>query len=1156
MLRGQRTRQRNVGRHGWNENSPDEVDDQITEEEPPKKIQKKHEASPKKKARERKKSLEPATPTGTGNAVDRSLDLKGLSLDQSVQQGDGLVALAVKEWAKRYKEDRSSAVAEVLSLLNVFCGCPVNVTVEQVREGDTDSLVKSLVDMVVDDGGEDIFVGSAKEKRALRSNFLEFWDQLAREAFAMGVVSDRYLVDKILDHVVGLSGAIVRNFRQVATLAGVQLCTSFIKCCLSLESSLEISRKQLSAEIRKKNKSNGSSISSLEKAIEEMQKKLSGIQFYLKDTYTRIFAVRYRDRDEVTRSTCVEGLGRWIKLYPKEYLKDEYVKYLGWSVTDKDAGVRCCAIDALCALFEDEENFTSLELFTSNFKDRFVELIMDVDNHVSAKAVQMLTKLIQLEALEAEEVSPVYDLMLEESAPLRKAASHLVHAVLVQNIASYSKKSCDSKQGDDTKLDAELECIVDLLVEHGNDSTVASYFVDGLFEKCESMVQWDKMSSALLCDDESRKMSEEQATAMLSLMAACAKKATGIQLVGKEFGQKKSAAKNQKEIWNSNKEALTASMIKSLPNIIRKYQVDVEKIPPMMHVVQTLNLDMFSLKRQEKTFYSLLNLVKESLLKHSAVDSISACVGALLYCAKEAPGDLKSECTQVVTECSVDLLNKLAKHSDELLAMKDEELHVDEPDVFAFYASMVRLYEFQHQGYDLCALEEAACCFAKLSKVLLDAAEGRPYMDQITQYLVVNIHDQLLWRLRGLRAESAEIKLMNALKSDCELFIASLESLLGSDASAELKDTCYRALTDILLIFSLEKHRGSFLEPMGIQPLEGTMKVVWRHCLSVLQKHRAQESAEVELSNEDVRECTETMLACTRLLVFDAVVDQDWLLVESLRSLSWVSQAAEDAIKHMCQALKRTNPARLWSACFGALEASFDEFRTSSKKEKKGKKEELAHLTQFVNTQYRTFGSGKPSVFEVMKRGIEFASSEGTSRIEYLEHALVSFASKVSPTEAKDLLPVMEQCVDGTDPSSNSKAWKSFVALKEYLVEKSLEAVNAPTALNQNTDTPQPRKISFADEHIASPVDVRSGGEYSGPNKEGSQPSSAQGSGSKLPRLSSAHRRLEMPSESLEIVGEEEQPMQHESSKRNLEDVETDEDPPEPPPQHRRRRIR
>ena len=1132
------------------------MEDEIDEEEPPRKIRKEQGASPKKKkSKEGKKSLEPTTPNGAGKPTDRSIELRGLSLDEAVQQGDGLVELAVKEWAKRYRENRSSAVAEVLSLVNVFCGCPAKVTVEQVREGDTDSLVKNLVDMVVEDGGEDLFVGSAKEKRALRSNFLEFWDQLARQAFAMGVVSDRYLVDKILDHVVGMSGAIVRNFRQVATLAGVQLCTSFIKCCLSLENSLEISRKQFNAEVRKKNKSNSSSISSLEKTIEELQKKLSGIQFYLKDTYTRIFAVRYRDRDEVTRSTCVEGLGHWIKLYPKEYLKDEYVKYLGWSVTDKDAGVRSCALDALSALFEDEENFTSLELFTSNFKDRFVELIMDVDNQVSAKAVQMLTRLIQLEALEAEEVSPVYDLLLEESAPLRKAASHLVHAVLVQNVAATTSKHGKGKDEGDGSVNAELKCIVDLLVEQGNDSTVATYFVDGLFEKCESMVQWDTMSAALLCEDESTKFTEEQATAMLFLMAACARKATGIQLVGKEAGQRKSAAKNQKESWRSNKEALTVSMIKNLPNIIRQHQVDVEKIPPMMQVLQTLDLDMFSLKRQGKVFYTLINLAKESLLKHTAVDSISACVGALLYCMREAPGDLKSECTQLVAECSVDLLSKVTKYSDELLAMKDEELHVDEPGVFAFYSSTVRLYELQHQGYNLHAMEEAKCCFDKLGKVLLDAAEGRPYMDQITQYVVVNILDQLLWRLRGMSLESAESRSMNNLKSDCEQFIASLESILGSNASLDLKDTCYRALTDVLLLFSIEKHRGTFLEPVGTQPLECTVKAVWKHCLSALERHRSQVSAEEEVSIEDIQKCTESLLACTRLLVFDAVLDQDWLLVETLRSLTWVTQAAEDVIKHICQAMKRTNPDRLWSACFGALEAAFDDYQSCSKKEKKRKKEELAHLIHFVNTQYRTFGTSKPSIFKVLDRGIKFAVSDGTRRVEYLEHALVYFASKVLPTEAKDLLQVMEQCVEGRDPSPNSKAWKSFIALKEYLVEKSQEAANAPAALENNTDTPQPRKISFANEYTASPADTRSEQEHDAFDKEVRQ-HPVQESGSKRPSLSLAHRKLEMPSESLDTAADEEQPSHFEVSKRLHEDAGSEEDPPEPAPRHRRRRIR
>ena len=47
------------------------------------------------------------------------------------------------------------------------------------------------------------------------------------------------------------------------------------------------------------------------------------------------------------RSLCVQWLGLWIEMYHEKFLEDKYLKYIGWLLNDKDAGVRKAAVEVV-----------------------------------------------------------------------------------------------------------------------------------------------------------------------------------------------------------------------------------------------------------------------------------------------------------------------------------------------------------------------------------------------------------------------------------------------------------------------------------------------------------------------------------------------------------------------------------------------------------------------------------------------------------------------------------------------------------------------------------------------------------------------------------------------------------------------------------------
>lgn len=51
-----------------------------------------------------------------------------------------------------------------------------------------------------------------------------------------------------------------------------------------------------------------------------------------------VFVNRYRDADSVIRAECISALGSWMKLDPDYWIDGDYLRYIGWVLSDE---VRC-----------------------------------------------------------------------------------------------------------------------------------------------------------------------------------------------------------------------------------------------------------------------------------------------------------------------------------------------------------------------------------------------------------------------------------------------------------------------------------------------------------------------------------------------------------------------------------------------------------------------------------------------------------------------------------------------------------------------------------------------------------------------------------------------------------------------------------------------
>ncbi|AFN82849.1 cohesin [Encephalitozoon romaleae SJ-2008] len=87
--------------------------------------------------------------------------------------------------------------------------------------------------------------------------------------------------------------------------------------------------------------------------------------------YDEVFLVRFRDVDFNIRSICVGFMCEWIVSAPEIFNFPCYLKYIGWSLSDKNDNVRRKGVGACIKLVRKK---VDIQTFVSRFKNRMIEL--------------------------------------------------------------------------------------------------------------------------------------------------------------------------------------------------------------------------------------------------------------------------------------------------------------------------------------------------------------------------------------------------------------------------------------------------------------------------------------------------------------------------------------------------------------------------------------------------------------------------------------------------------------------------------------------------------------------------------------------------------------------------------------------------------------
>lgn len=293
----------------------------------------------------------------------------------------------------------------------------------------------------------------------------------------------------IKNWVVPMSSSQLRSFRHTSTVIALEVESALCDVAAAVQKEAEIVGKQKQGESNKKKgvaSAREKDLNSRANEIRERRDKLKDYIDEIVNTYVllipyhgctlsdhmviyRVFVHRYRDLDPTIRTECVRALGLWFKKYPSQFLKSDYLRYVGWVLSDQNTHVRLEAVKSLVFPYSKSEFHLTLDTFTERFIPRLVQMATaDTELSVRVAVIQVLAAMDEIGCLQdhhEEEREALCLLVFDEEMKVRKAVSRFVRAIWEQTVQErlVGKRNAKGKE----KERAGVKALGTLLVKLG-----------------------------------------------------------------------------------------------------------------------------------------------------------------------------------------------------------------------------------------------------------------------------------------------------------------------------------------------------------------------------------------------------------------------------------------------------------------------------------------------------------------------------------------------------------------------------------------------------------------------------------------------------------------------------------------------------------------
>ncbi|KAI8298608.1 Cohesin subunit psc3 [Colletotrichum sp. SAR11_240] len=597
--------------------------------------------------------------------------------------GSGLPSEHVADkWQERYQRNDALAIVELVNLVLQASGCDLEITEDDVRDPDNcQARLTELQDLFQEEQVTEYpLISRAKNTKAFRDLLTGFFKSVVRSVHDTDVLyNDQTLMENLVRWIASMSTSSLRPYRHTATTVILSLVYGLIEVATTLDARITAIEQQVAQAKRGKNKAK---LAEMQHSLDEANNNRELCGHHIKDFFDTTFIHRYRDIDPRIRTECVEALGSWILGLPTVFMQPEYLRYLGWMLSDTVASTRQEVLRQLARIFR--RGISQLGHFIDRFRPRLIEIATkDAEVSVRVAAVSVINVLRDAGMLEPEEMDTIGKLIYDSDIRIRKSVvSFFVSCVedfittkmeelggqdaLDEVFGEIEEDDYDSPRSTwvnikclaetlaayDEQLEGEqqdanpqgLAVAADVLQASVPDTRI-SLAAQVLFDKVPFVKEWEVLSGYLLYDHtvSSRSRSKSASTetafkkavgpvgseeAILLEVLASAVKMSLLQSAEAEKARKRGGRSEVAEA----QEDTALDLATAIPQLLNKFGADPATATIVLRMEHFLDLEVFQTLRQDSTKYEkLLDEISTQFNRHDDKRVIAEAAAALLH---------------------------------------------------------------------------------------------------------------------------------------------------------------------------------------------------------------------------------------------------------------------------------------------------------------------------------------------------------------------------------------------------------------------------------------------------------------------------------------------------------------------------------------------
>ncbi|KZF26543.1 hypothetical protein L228DRAFT_235598 [Xylona heveae TC161] len=622
------------------------------------------------------------------------------------------------EWLSQYEQHNSNAVRDLVNFVLKCSGC--NLQVDEHDIEDPDNVASRLDDLQEEYQSQSIteypLISKAKGHSSFRSMLTDFFGTLIATLHASSTLyTDATLMENIQVWIGSMSSSAIRPFRHTATVVSLSIVSALCEIARGIVENTAKTLRQQEGE-KKKGRVNKGRVTALQEKMDESGKKRDVLEGLIKDIFDTVFVHRYRDVDPRIRTDCVQALGYWILIFPDLFFEGQYLRYLGWLLSDIAAPTRAEVVKQLQKIFRVKDNIAGLRTFTDRFRPRLVEMATrDADAGVRASAVELLDTIREAGMLEPDDIDTIGRLIFDSEGRVRKAVVNFFS----ENINDLCDSRIDDLGGKETLEEAlahddedyespqipwvKLKCLaevlklydsdndgnersrrhngaVDILVAGATESRF-SLAAHALCEKMPELQKWEILAGYVLFDHSASAeatgddpdvtfkkecaLDEGEEVILLEVLHEAVKHCLTQALEPTIKGGKAAplSAKARQQQTKEIQETAALHLAQLIPRLLKKFGPAPDAASAVLRLEHLLNLEVFQELRQDSTTYSaLLDDINRQFLSHADPNVLVEASAALLHAKSyEELEEVTEGKVQLLWEDTVGTLHNLAK---------------------------------------------------------------------------------------------------------------------------------------------------------------------------------------------------------------------------------------------------------------------------------------------------------------------------------------------------------------------------------------------------------------------------------------------------------------------------------------------------------------